>query len=118
MDIDKTMEFILEQQARFEENQAKFEENQVKFEENFLRADERFAKAEKRLDRLDRLMSQMPRMGLRFRNQLRRSQVESEKRLAILEEKMSETTDKLNALIDVVDRPCATERSAREAQRT
>jgi len=104
MDIDKTMEFILEQQARFEENQAKFEENQVKFEENFLRADERFAKAEKRLDRLDRLMSQMARMGLRFRNQLRRSQVESEKRLAILEEKMSETTDKLNALIDVVDK--------------
>jgi hypothetical protein len=40
MDIDRTMEFILKQQAKFEENFGRIDES-------FLRADERFTKSEK-----------------------------------------------------------------------
>src|SRR5436309_5023039 len=77
MDVERTMEFILNQQARFEANQAKFEANQAKFEANFAKADQRFLKAEKRLDRVERVVAQLASASLRFRNEIRRSQIET-----------------------------------------
>jgi len=95
MNIERTMEFSLNQQA--------------KFEANFAKADQRFLKAEKRLDRVDRVVAQLASASLRFRKQIRRSQIEADRQVkaigAKLEEtaeKRDETADKLNALSDVV----------------
>jgi|SRR6516162_1912234 hypothetical protein len=97
MNIERTQEFILKQQARFESN--------------FAKADERFLRAEKRLDRLQRVVGRTARVvgqlasaSLRFRNEIRRSQIEADRQLKALRELTYETEDKLNALIDVVDR--------------
>jgi hypothetical protein len=97
MNIERTMEFILKQQARFDSN--------------FAKADERFLKAEKRLDRLERVVGQTSRVvsqlasaSLRFRNEIRRSQIEADRQLKALRELSYETEDKLNALIEVVDK--------------
>jgi len=90
MNIERTMEFILKQQAKFESN---------------------FAKAEKRLDRLERVVGQLASASLRFRNEIRRSQIEADRQLKALRElshgtaeKLDETADKLNTLIGVVDK--------------
>ncbi len=90
MDIERMMEFILKQQATFESN--------------FAKADERFLKAEARLDRIERVVGQLASASLRFRNEIRRSQIEADRQLKALRELSHETEDKLNALIDVVDK--------------
>jgi len=104
MNIERTMEFILKQQATFESN--------------FAKADQRFLKAEKRLDRIERVVGQFASASLRFRNEIRRSQIEADRqveairelsyqtedKLNALRELSSQTEDKLNALIDVVDK--------------
>jgi hypothetical protein len=38
MDIEKTMQFLLDQQARFDARQAQFEERQARFEESMARS--------------------------------------------------------------------------------
>ncbi len=92
MNVEKTMEFILEQQARTEEN--------------FAKANVRFEQAEKRLDRLERLVAQNNHLVSRLaryvslRSDIRRH----EKAIARLEEVHSETDGKLNALIDIFDK--------------
>src|SRR5215471_16360319 len=93
MNVERTMEFILEQAARTEAN--------------FARVNVRFAKAEKRLDRLERLVvqnnhlvGQLARYGVSLRSDIRRH----EKAITRLEEVHSETDGKLSALIDVVDK--------------
>jgi hypothetical protein len=97
MDIERSQEFILKQQARFDSN--------------FAKADERFAKAEKRMDRVEQVVAQTTRVvaqlasaSLRFRNELRRSQIEADREIKALREHSHETDDKLNALIDLVDK--------------
>jgi hypothetical protein len=104
MNIERTMQFILKQQARFESNQATIESN-------FAKAEQRSLRAEKRLDRLERVVGQTTRVvgqlasaSLRFRNEIRRSQIDANRQLKALRERSYETVDKLNALIDVVDR--------------
>jgi hypothetical protein len=94
------MEFILEQQARFEANQARFEAN-------FAKADARFAQAERRLDRIERVVAQnnrlvarLARAGVALRGDVRRH----EQTIARIEENLAEATGKLNALIDFVDK--------------
>jgi len=52
MNVEKTMDFILAQQAQFEAN--------------FAKADARFGQAEKRLDRLARLLAQNNRLVARL----------------------------------------------------
>jgi hypothetical protein len=102
---------ILKQQARFESNQATFESNQAKFESNFAKAEQRSLRAERRFDRVERVVGQTTRVvgqlasaSLRFRNEIRRSQIEANRQLKALRERSYETEDKLNALIDVVDK--------------
>jgi hypothetical protein len=56
--IENTMQFILEQQTKFE---AKSEANSVRLEQKFALADERFAKAERRMDRLERFADRATR---------------------------------------------------------
>ena len=93
MDLQKTMEFMLEQQARFEAN---------------------FAKSSARLDRIERVVAQNNRLvarlasaGVGLRSDVRRHERainRHEKFLARHEQTMAEIEDKLNALIDIVDK--------------
>ena len=94
MNIEKTMEFILHMQARAEERWAK--------------AEERFARSERRLDRIERVLAQtnrvvagLARSGVSLRSDVRKLQ----EFRARTEENLAEITDKLNALIDIVDKP-------------
>ncbi len=101
MDIEKTIQFLLENQARFD---ARMEANFAKAEERFAKAEERFAKAEKRMDRVERVVAQLAAAGLRFRNEIRRSQLDTGKQIKALAERQAQTEDKLDALIEIVDR--------------
>jgi hypothetical protein len=101
MEIEKAIQSMLENQARFD---ARMVANFAKAEERFAKADERFVKAEKRLDRIEHVVAQLASAGLRFRNEIRRSQQETDRRFQILAEKQAETGENLNALIEIVDK--------------
>lgn len=95
MDINRTIEFIVDQQARFEANQARLEAN-------FAKADARFVQAERRLDRVERgieqnsrLVARLARGGVSLRSDVRRH----ERAIRRIEENLAEATDKLNGLI-------------------
>ena len=97
MDVDRTIEFLLKNQARMD----------ARFNAKFDRADQRFAQAEKRLDRLElvvaqnnRLVSKLARSGVSLRSDVRKT----EQNLAKISESLSEMDGKLNALIDITDR--------------
>lgn len=104
MDVERTIEFLLKNQARMD----------ARFDAKFAKADQRFAQAEKRLDRLEqglaengrivaqnnRIVTQLARSGVTLRSDVRRT----EKNLAEIAESLSEMDGKLNALIEFVDR--------------
>ena len=114
MDIQRTMEFMLQQQARFDANQARFEENQARIEKNFAeaearmdRAEARLDRGEARLDRLERVVAQNNRLVVRLARAglvLRGNQRRHELRINRIEENLAEVTDKLNVLTDIVDK--------------
>jgi L-lactate utilization protein LutB len=79
MDVEKTMEFILDMQAKNEE---------------------RWAKADRRMDRLERLVERLARSGLSLRSDVQ----ELKKFRRRTEQNLAEITEKLDALIDVVDK--------------
>ncbi|HEY6291496.1 MAG TPA: hypothetical protein VI455_08045 [Terriglobia bacterium] len=79
-------EFILEQQARFEANFAKIESE--------------LAQTQRVLRQTNRVVSGMVRVGVSLRSDVRRH----ERAIARLGEVHAETDDKLNALIDIVDK--------------
>jgi hypothetical protein len=86
MNIEKTMEFILGMQAK---------------------AEERWAKSERRMDRIERVLAQtnrvvagLARSGVSLRSDVRKLQ----KFRARTEENLAEITDKLNALVDLVNK--------------
>jgi len=90
MDVERTIDFLLKNQARMD-----------------ARMDAKFAKVDKRLDRLERVLTlnnrivtRLVRYGVSLRSDVRRI----DKALARTNEKLAETDDKLNALIDIVDR--------------
>jgi hypothetical protein len=93
MNIEKTIEFILDMQA--------------KAEERFAKAEERFVKSERRLDRMERVVAQnnrlvarLARAGVALRSEVRRH----ERAIVRIEENLAEATDKLNVLIDIVEK--------------
>jgi uncharacterized protein YbaP (TraB family) len=79
MDVEKTIEFMLAQQAQ----------------------------AEGRMERLERAVSQLVRYGVSLRSDVRRHDraiIRLDKAMAHLAEVHAETDEKLNALIDLVDK--------------
>jgi hypothetical protein len=97
MDVERTMEFILEQQAR----------NQTALAE-LISAGE---KTDRRIDRLERTVARLARLGMKVRSKANGRLDEHQRRIEehdrwFAEQKvlMHEIGEKLNALIDVVDR--------------
>jgi hypothetical protein len=92
MDIQNTMEFILEQlahvavlHAKAEERQAEAEERQAKAEERQAKAEERQAKAEEHQERMDRRLSRAIRLAVAEarRERARRRELEDRIEIAI-----------------------------------
>ncbi len=75
--IEKTMEFILAEQAKFE---AKFEANLAR---QSAEADKRFKRSEKRMDRMERYADRMVRIG-------ERRMAQAEARISVLEAVMAD----------------------------
>jgi uncharacterized protein HemX len=111
MNVEQTIEFLLKNQARMD----------ARMDAKFAKAEQRFAQAEKRLDRLERvvaqnsrLMTRLTRYGVSLRSDVRKIEknlaevaersLVTEKNLSKASESLSEADDKLNALIDFVDR--------------
>ena len=86
MNVERTMEFILEQQAKFEENFAKIENG--------------LAETQRVLRLTNRVVAGLARAGVSLRSEVRRH----ERAITRLEEVHAETDGKLNALIDIVDK--------------
>ncbi len=97
MDVERTIEFLLKNQVRMD-----------------ARMDAKFAKVDARLDRLERLVGQnnrivarLARYGVSLRSDVRRidrNLVKITERLDAMVVSHAETDEKLNALIDFVDR--------------
>ena len=100
MDVEKSIEFILQSLARAE----------VRAD----RADQRMDRADERMDRLERAIAQtnrivkgLVRAGVSLRSdvrELQRYRAASEKFRAQTEQNLAEITGKLDALIDIVDK--------------
>ena len=90
MDIERAIEFVVKNQARMD----------ARFDAKFDRADQRFAQTEKRLDRLERVVAQNNRIV----TQLARTCVTLRSDVRRAEKNLAEVSEKLNILIDVVER--------------
>jgi chromosome segregation ATPase len=117
-EFERRMEFILEQQAKFEENFAK---QQAKFDKNFAKQQEHHYQAIARLDRVDRQIAEVDRqiaelvaftgvlrdalLGLTHHAERHDQQISANERaIAELAERGKETDARLNALILIVER--------------
>jgi nanoRNase/pAp phosphatase (c-di-AMP/oligoRNAs hydrolase) len=97
VNVEKTMEYILEQQARFEANLARTD---VKHERDYARSSRRLDRIEQVLKQTNRVVGKLASSGVSLRSDIRRH----EKAIAKHEEMMEEIEDKLNGLIEVVDK--------------
>ncbi len=93
MDVEKTIEFILDHQAQAEGRMERLE-----------RAMERLERAN---SQTSRTVNQLVRYGVSLRSDVRRHDkaiIRLDKAMARLAEVHAETDEKLNALIDIVDK--------------
>ena len=111
MDVERTMEFILQTQAQTQETLRETQETLRETQETLRETQDTLRemavagkRTDQRLDRLERFVKTLSRAGARARNRLSRSAEEHEKWLKDVDQKIAEITDKLNGLIDVVDR--------------
>lgn len=114
VNVEKTIEFILGQEARAEARLEKAMERMDRADKRMDRADKRADRADKRLDRLERVVAQtnrvvmgLVRYGVSLRSDVRRHDkaiLRIEAAVANLAESQQRTDDRLNALIRLVDR--------------
>jgi len=95
MDVERAIEVMVENQARFEANQAKFDANQARFDANQAKfeanlkaaqkrqdaADARAAERDKKVDRQIQALMLIAKVGLKAIADLRESQKETAKEL-------------------------------------
>ena len=115
MDVERTMEFILEQQAR---NQAMLAEMIAENRERDRQAAERDRQAaerdrqaaergvhiDRRLDRLERTVARLARLGVKSRSRINGRLDDHDRWVADQKLLLHEMGEKLNALINYVDR--------------
>jgi len=115
VDVEKTIEFILEQQAhaaamqvKFEEDLARLEESFARLGESFARLGESFARREKLADRTDRRLDRAIRLAVREARNERLRRQELDARLTAAQSRHDERVDKLaenvNAFIESMRR--------------
>jgi predicted nucleic acid-binding Zn-ribbon protein len=101
MNVERTIEFLLKNQASMD----------ARFDARFERADKRLERLEKVVGQNNRLVSQLVRRGVSLRSDVRKTQEElrtfrlrTEENFTKISESLSETDDKLNALVLLMDR--------------
>jgi predicted transcriptional regulator len=94
MDVERTMEFILEQQAR----------NQSMLAEMITENRERGVVIDRRLDRLERTVTRLARLGVKSRSKINGRLDDHDRWFAEQKLLMHEMGEKLNAMINYVDR--------------
>jgi len=114
VNVEKTIEFILEQEARIDARLEKALERMDRVDKRMDRADKRAERAEKRLDRLERVVAQtnrvvtrLVRFGVSLRSDVRRHDkaiLRIDAAVASLAQSQHRTDDRLNTLIKLVDR--------------
>jgi uncharacterized coiled-coil protein SlyX len=90
MNIERAMEFLVKNQARMD----------ARFNDKFDRADKRLERLERVVAQNNRVVSRLSRYGVSLRSDVRRL----DKAMVLLAERHTETDDKLNGLIDLMDR--------------
>jgi len=93
MDVERTIEFILDMQAKAEVRMAKADERMAKADERMIKNDERMDKFDKRLEATRRLVE----AGMKF---IVKSQKDWDRRMKELAEAQKKTDVKLDRLID------------------
>ena len=111
MDLERAMEFILEQHAKTEAILADVAERQKAAELRQEAAERRQEAADRRMDRFERNLTRLANLGRRARADLRRSDEELKRRIEANEKwfeeqklLLHEMGEKLNGLIGYVDR--------------
>jgi hypothetical protein len=114
MNVEKTIEFLLEQQARPDFRFEKALERMDRADKRADRAEDRADRADRRLDRLERVVSQtnrvvtpLVRYGVSLRSDVRRHDkaiLRIESTVQKIGDSQQRTDDRLNALIKLVDR--------------
>jgi septal ring factor EnvC (AmiA/AmiB activator) len=103
MDLERAMEFMLEQQARFQEQQGKFQEQQGKFQERQAKFDEQHAKLQENLAAHDERLAKAERLLIRGAESLaihREAMQETDRRITALVLSQEDLRANLNAFID------------------
>lgn len=90
MDVEGTIEFLLKNQARMD----------ARFNARFDRADKRLERIEHVVAQNNHIVTRLARSGVTLRSNVRRL----EKAFALLAERHTESEDKLNGLIELMDR--------------
>ena len=100
MDVERTIAFLLEEDARNDLRWAKADERWAKADARWAVADARLSRLEQVVRLNNRVVTRLVRYGVSLRSDVRRL----DKAMARVNEKLAETDDKLNALVDVVDK--------------
>ncbi|HLY59768.1 MAG TPA: hypothetical protein VKV95_03285 [Terriglobia bacterium] len=97
MDVERTIEFLIKNQTRLD----------ARFSAKFDRADKRLERIEHVVEQNNHIVTRLAQLGVSLRGDVRRTEknlAQASDNIRKLIERQSETDDKLNALIDIVDR--------------
>ena len=111
MDVEKTIQFLLEQQARFDahqtELQAQFEERQAQFEERMTRIESILLDVTAAQQRTNAILETLTERHVELAQKLSEAQQVTQQNLNALSEAQQGTEQNLNALIDTLERHMA-----------
>jgi hypothetical protein len=101
VDIEKTVEFILEQQAQAEVHRTRTEANLSRLSDGLAQRDRLGARTDARLDRAIRLGVQEARNERRKRRELDEKLTQLAAAQLVTEEKVQRLSDKIDAIVDL-----------------
>ena len=101
MDIEKTIAFILEHQARHEVAMAKHDEAMAQHNQAMAQHDQALARIDARLDRAIRLDVQEARRERRGRRELDEKLTQLAAAQLVTEEKVQKLSDKIDAIVEM-----------------
>ena len=96
MDVERTMEFILQMQAKSEERMAKFDERMAKSEERMARAEARMEKFDRRMEAMGKLVQ----TGMKWLVRLEKTQQALSEDVKALTEAQRRTDRKFERFMD------------------